>query len=272
MMGSRKFGPIVGLAAVSVVASLLLIICAAAPIHPHSAGAQAGMEKKPVSPERLAAPRPRYEVRKTAAPPTIDGNVEPGEWSAAGPAISFIFPWDVQTGAKQKTSCRLLWDDRNLYVAYECEDSDVTARVRGRDEFVYRDDTVELFLNVRPAQNAAYYCIETNALGTVMDYICVDAQFYVRRLNLEDVKIGIQVDGTLNESGDADRGWRLEMAVPWRNFSDMAKPPQAGTIFTANLNRWDGIEPNRRLSVWADSKIDWPHPHSPQNFGDLVFR
>jgi hypothetical protein len=44
-----------------------------------------------------------------------------------------------------------------------------------------------------------------------------------------------------------------------------------GTVFTANLNRWDGIEPNRRLSLWSDSKLNWPHPHAPENFGELVF-
>ncbi len=42
---------------------------------------------------------------------------------------------------------------RNLYVAFECEDTDITARVKGRDEFVYRDDTVELFL-MRPRTSA----------------------------------------------------------------------------------------------------------------------
>jgi hypothetical protein len=269
----RRFilGSAVTLAAVSFLACLLLPHMAT-PGDSYSVNAQAGMEKRPVSPERLAAPRPVYAVRRTTAPPKIDGKAEPAEWSAAAPARAFIFTWDVQTGAKQRTNCRLLWDDRNLYIAYECVDTDVTARVRARDEFVYRDDTVELFLNVRPSQTAAYYCIETNVLGTVMDYICVDAQFYIRRLNLDDVQIGIQIDGTLNESGDTDRGWTLEMAVPWRNFSDMAKPPQDGTVFTANLTRWDGVEPSRRLSVWADSKLDWPHPHAPENFGDLVFR
>ena len=42
-------------------------------------------------------------------------------------------------------------------------------------------------------------------------------------------------------------------------------------MYTANLNRWDGVEPDRRLSVWADSELDWPHPHAPARFGDLVF-
>jgi hypothetical protein len=136
---------------------------------------------------------------------------------------------------------------------------------------VYRDDTVEIFLNVKPSQTMAYYCIETNVLGTVMDYVCIDAQYYMRRFDMKGLKVGVKVDGTLNMRGDKDRGWSLEMAIPWENFAEMAKPPQIGTIFTANLNRWDGTEPNRRLSVFADSKLNWPHPHAPENFGQLIF-
>jgi hypothetical protein len=214
--------------------------------------------------------KPRYEVHRAVAPITIDGNVQTAEWAAAGPALELIFPWESQTGPKQKTHARLLWDDDSLYVAYENEDIDITARAQGKDEFVYKDDTVELFLNVQPAQTEGYYCLEINALGTIMDYICVSAKYYIR-FDMEGVRAGIKIDGTLNNSTDHDRGWSLELAVPWKNFRDMAPPPKIGTVFTANLNRWDGTEPNRRLSVWADSKLNWPHPHAPENFGELVF-
>lgn len=220
---------------------------------------------------RTIAPRPRYEVRRASAPITMDGKIDAKEWSGASAPIELIFPWDAQTGAKQKTHVRLLWDDENLYVAYQAQDVDVTAQVRGRDEFVYRDDTMEIFLNVKPSQTHAYYCMEINALGTVMDYLCVNGAYYMRQFDMNGVKVGIQIDGTLNLRGDRDRGWNLELAIPWKNFADMSAPPQEGTVFTANLNRWDGIEPNRRLSVWADSGLDWPHPHVPSRFGDLVF-
>jgi hypothetical protein len=218
-----------------------------------------------------ATGRPRYEVRRAKAPIEVDGSIDPKEWSAASPAVEFIFPWESQTGARQKTHARLLWDDTNLYVAYEAADTDITAQVQGRDEFVYRDDTVEIFLNVTPSQTVAYYCLEINVRGVVMDYVCIAGQYYMRRFDMEGIKVGVRTDGTLNMRGDTDRGWSLELAIPWKNFSDMAQPPRIGTVFTANLNRWDGTEPNRRLSVWADSKLDWPHPHAPANFGDLVF-
>ncbi|MBN2512651.1 MAG: hypothetical protein JXB18_06905 [Sedimentisphaerales bacterium] len=47
--------------------------------------------------------------------------------------------------------------------------------------------------------------------------------------------------------------------------------PKVGTVYTANLNRWDGVQPDRRLSVWSDSKLNWPHPHAPEHFGKLTF-
>jgi hypothetical protein len=71
--------------------------------------------------------------------------------------------------------------------------------------------------------------------------------------------------------GDKDRGWSLELAFPWKNFADMAQSPRIGTVFTANVNCWDGTKPHPRLSVWADSKVNWPHPRAPANFGDLLF-
>ena len=101
-----------------------------------------------------------YPVHPTSGPITVDGKVTPEEWSKAGEALVLIFPWDEQTGAKQMTQVRLLWDSQKLYLAYECEDTDITARFTERDSWVYRDDTVELFLNVLPSQQAGYYCVE----------------------------------------------------------------------------------------------------------------
>ena len=65
---------------------------------------------------QTAADKPRYEVRRATSAITIDGKVEAAEWSAASAPVELIFPWDSQTGAKQKTRVRLLWDSQQLYV------------------------------------------------------------------------------------------------------------------------------------------------------------
>ncbi len=67
---------------------------------------------------------PRYEVKRAQGRITVDGKLDEAAWNNAQ-VIEFVFPWDAQTGAKQKTKARLLWDDKNLYVGYEAEDIDI---------------------------------------------------------------------------------------------------------------------------------------------------
>jgi hypothetical protein len=223
---------------------------------------------------RPAPPIPSYEVKRAATPIVIDGKLNDKAWAAAATA-ELTFPWESQTGAKQKTVARLLWDDENLYVSYECEDADITANFTQRDDPTYRDDAVEIFINARPSQTVAYIGLEMNARGVLYDYLNTDlgggSRVLFKRLNLDDVKVAASLDGTLNERGDKDRGWSLEASIPLANFLEMSRRPQPGTVWTFNLNRWDGVEPNRRMSIWSDSMQPRPDPHVPQRFGEMRF-
>ena len=40
-----------------------------------------------------------------------------------------------------------------------------------------------------------------------------------------------------------------------------------GTVY----NRWDGVEPNRRMSIWSDPQNNESWPHVPSRFGEIVF-
>src|SRR5688500_18256946 len=109
----------------------------------------------------LALPVPRYQVARARTPVTIDGKLDDAAWKGAA-AVRFLFPWDKQTGAKQATTARLLWDERHLYLAYDCEDADVVAHHLRRDDPTYEDDAVEIFINPDPGQRF-YYGLEMNA-------------------------------------------------------------------------------------------------------------
>ena len=183
-------------------------------------------------------PIPRYEVKRAAGRIVIDGKLDDKAWAAA-PAIEFIFPWQFQTGAKQKTTAKLLWDDDYLYVGYECQDTDIVALRTERDDPTYLDDAVEFFVNPKPSQTSVYFGLEMNARAVLYDYLMVDTKYVFKRFNMQGVQL--------------------------------AKRPTPGTIWTANLNRWDGVEPDRRLSMWSDSGEAQPNPHAPARFGQLVF-
>lgn len=214
---------------------------------------------------------PRYEVHRVAGTISIDGRLDEPAWKSA-PAVEFQFPWPQQTGAKQKTTARLLWDDERLYVGYQCEDDDIVAHYVNRDDPTYKDDAVEIFINPDPAQEF-YYGMEMNARATLYDYFYIFPRMLLARLDFQGVHLGVSVRGTVNVTGDKDEGWSLEVSIPWKNFAELAKtlPPTAGSVWRANLNRWDGTEPNRRLSQWSDSGMVRPNPHNPARLGELVF-
>ncbi|MBI3279335.1 MAG: carbohydrate-binding family 9-like protein [Acidobacteria bacterium] len=231
----------------------------------------AGALGQPNEPLRQAGPVPRYEVKRASGRIVVDGKLEDAAWQQAN-TLTFQFPWEGQTGARQKTAARLLWDDQFLYVGYDCEDSDITAQYTQRDDPTYQDDAVELFINPNPSQ-VFYYGLEMNARATLYDYFYAFPKLLIKRLDFTGVQLATNLRGTLNTGGAKDAGWSLELAIPWPNFEELTKklPPEAGSSWTANLNRWDGVQPHRRLSLWSDSALVRPSPHNPARFGKLVF-
>ncbi|MFN3322920.1 MAG: carbohydrate-binding family 9-like protein [Bryobacteraceae bacterium] len=217
-------------------------------------------------------PTPRVEVKRAVSRIVVDGKLDDAVWKAAVP-VELSFPWEQQTGAKQKTVVRLLWDDDNLYAGFDCTDADIVAVFDQRDDPTYRDDAVEIFLNPKPSQQDFYYGLEMNAKAVLYDYLYAFPKLLIKRYDFTGVQLATHLRGTLNVTSDTDEGWSLELAIPWRNFEEVGgkMPPEPGAVWTANLNRWDGVEPNRRLSVWSDTGLPRPSPHNPARFGEIVF-
>ncbi len=228
-------------------------------------------DRRTLPARRDVPPPPLYEAHRAPSLLKIDGRLDEAEWQKAAP-ITFQFPWDAQTGAKHKTTVRLLWDDAFLYAGYQCEDADITAHLIQRDDPTYKDDAVELFVNPNPGQALNYYGFEMNARGVMFDYFMTYPRLAVlKRFNVEGFHLATTLDGTINQSADQDKGWTLEVAIPWANFSDIGSRPKVGTEWKIQLVRWDGTEPNRRLSIWSDSALESPFPHNPARFGTVRF-
>jgi hypothetical protein len=219
-------------------------------------------------------PVPRYKICRTKDQIGIDGKLSEKAWAKAIP-VTLVFPWDTQTGKKQKTSIRLLYDKANLYVGYDCEDSDITAVYEKRDDPTFMDDCVEIF--IRPKDASLHYVgLEMNAKGALLDYFFPFPNELDRSLSLAGVQLKTTLRGTLNQRNDQDQGWSLEFAIPFQNFSPYAlhTPPKPGDIWRIQLNRWDGTEDSggRRLSMWCHSGLKNPHPHNPERFGIVEFK
>jgi hypothetical protein len=214
---------------------------------------------------------PDYTVNMVRDKFTVDGKLSEKAWQRAQ-SIELLFPWETQTGAKQRTTVKLLRDQTYLYVGYECSDTDLTAQFLNRDDPVYKDDCVEIF--IKPSEKTdSYIGLEMNVRGVLFDYFYLFPTKNEHGFNLDGVLLKTNMRGTLNQSNDKDQGWTLELAIPWQSLSKLAEkiPPSAGEAWRVQINRWDGTEPNRRLSMWSHSGMKRPSPHNPERFGTLKF-
>lgn len=185
-----------------------------------------------------------YLCCRPASPIVVDGTLADAEWANAPWTSVFV---DIEGGPKPaprfRTRAKMLWDDRYLYVAAELEEPDVWGTLRERDSVVYRDNDFEVFIDP-DGDTHEYYELEVNALGTVWDLLLVkpyrDGGPAVDAWDIQGLLVGVAVDGTLNHPGDEDRGWTVEIAIPWAVLDDCAHrpaPPHAGDRWRMNCSR-----------------------------------
>ena len=178
-----------------------------------------------------------YVVHRTSGPMAIDGILAESAWDRAEKAGPFMRSLDGKP-ATAATEARLLWDDDHLYVAFLCEDANVSGAFFNDDEKLYTSNVVEIFLN--PSGDGSRYdeieVAPTNAL--------FDASFSGGPRKGMDLswssraRHAVHVDGTLNDPRDVDRGWTVELAIPFASLTGMPKPrPQRGDRWKFNLYR-----------------------------------
>lgn len=198
------------------------------------------IEKKP-SPED----RPLFKVSKAKGSITIDGSVNERSWDRTE-ARSFDFFYDEQIpDGKQKTDLRMLWDDENLYLLYECEDKFLNSSEMQRDGPTYLDDCAEIFLIPVPDSLDTHFGIEINLLKTVSDFIYFNNYYKgedkILRSFDPEIEIELVFNGTLNDNSDEDSGWVMEIAVPLRIFEELQNlfPVQKGSRWAFQAARQD---------------------------------
>ncbi len=218
---------------------------------------------------------PRYMVRRVtrATAPKIDGRLDDAAWQTAASMGPFHFAWWTK-GRKEQTDARMVWDDRNLYVAYRCTDAHISAVFTKHDEPVYKDDCVELFTSPHVDHRDNYFNIEMNVNGAILDRHHPEGpgKKPPTNWNSRGIRIATRVAGTLNDDSDIDRFWILEVAIPFANFREVARhtPPRNGDVWHLNLNRCGG-KTNPQYSQWSRGGTKTPKFHVPQYFGRVKF-
>jgi hypothetical protein len=154
---------------------------------------------------------PEAHARRTTTPPKLDGVLDDAAWQGAAP-LTLVDSLDGRP-APFRTTARLAWDDEALYVAFDCEDPDVWGTFSKRDEPLYTEEVVEIFLDA-DADGRTYDEIEVSPHN-----VAFDAYFPARRQGMDlswdsGLRSAVKVSGTLDDVSSRDRGWTVEMRIP----------------------------------------------------------
>jgi hypothetical protein len=188
----------------------------------------------PVGDEQLP-PLPEYHVKRTKTPPKVDGDLSDPVWKQATP-VTLVTSFDGHPGTA-KTVARLVYDDRYLYVAFDCDDPDVWGTMYKRDDSIYTQDAVEIFLDAN-ADLKTYNELEVSPNNTIFD-----AYFPARREGMDlswdsQMTSAVKVNGTLNNASDTDHGWSVEMRIPFAQLAEVPhNPPKPHDRWRFNLYR-----------------------------------
>jgi hypothetical protein len=231
---------------------------------------------------------PGYVCVRTDTPPAIDGQLDDSAWKTAAWSEEFgDMATGVRPGADLRTRVKMVWDDSNLYIAADIAGPDLWAEMTRHDAPLYQENAFEFFIDP-DGDNHEYYEFEINARNTTWDLFLPrpyrDGGHGLSNWEILGLKSAVHLAGTLNDPSDTDRGWTIEIAVPWKALGEQARrpaPPHAGDQWRLNFTR---VESPLRRENGAYRKIDgrpsrvfsWARQyvsdiHRPETWGYVQF-
>lgn len=233
-------------------------------------------------------PAPRsYVCYRTAGPIVVDGKLDEPTWTQAAWSDSFV---DIEGNKKplprHRTRMKMAWNDDGLYIGAELDEPHLWANLKNHDSVIFHDNDFEVFID-HDGDNHVYGELELNALNTTWDLLLTkpykDGGRAIDSWEIKGLKTAVHLDGTLNDPRDNDRGWSIEIFIPYTSIREMHKltVPVDGEQWRINFSRveWDTVikggeyvkVPNRKENNWVWSPQGVIDMHRPERWGILQF-
>jgi hypothetical protein len=209
-------------------------------------------------------PLPRFTVPRIGPDQELD-------WTQL-PSLPKMQLADGSGPARQQTKIRLCHDGKFLRVRFDCDDASIWGNFLKRDDPIYEEEAVEVFLAPGAADPARYFEFEVSPDGVLWDGIIDNptldaAQFRGDAAwNCAGIHWKAQRNDALNQ-------WLVWMALPLRELAGGAEVP---TTWRANFYRIDrpfqNSDPARaEFSCWSATLTSPASFHQPRRFGILEF-
>jgi len=164
-------------------------------------------------------------------PPVIDGDLSDACWESV-PAISDFIYTDTGSPAAEKTIARIAYDNKNVYMAFDCKDTQpqaIRAQQKKRGGNLWSDDNVTVFLDLfSEYKDSGLSYFRVNACGTQEHQV----------QSSETAKTEWAGDWEAAAKINAD-GYSIEMRIPFSILKYDARNPKISMCFQRRSARLD---------------------------------
>ena len=214
------------------------------------------------------------EAKLTQKPVKIDGFLDDAIYQTAKkyPLRNSMTKAKIRDDGYQ-SYVQLAYDKNYLYVGFHCEDKDIHSRFTQRDEYLWQEEAVEVFVDTdKEAYN--YVEIEVSPNNVLFDSYIVDP-FNIDvpatiPFNLKGIKTAVHVEGTTQNRADLDRYWNVEMAIPMQEIkSDFELNKISTYAWKINFYRINRDDHGPLYMAWSPTQGSF---HQPLKFGTIAFK
>lgn len=259
---------------------------------------------------------PNYVAHRTTSPIVVDGDLTKPEWTSAARSSRFV---DMASGNPgfYDTRVACLWSDTHFFVGFWIEEPFVEAHLTERDSIIFRENDIELFIDggdcyyelevnaLGTIYEVMFIWRDAYTRGSRFDVPEFDLhqaysfagdfdrqpesfwdgthprgpRWAFRNWDLPGLEVAAQVQGTLNDNGDIDQGWTVELAIPWSSLHRLSNgrslPPRDGDIWPMFFGRFQRLT-NAGLEVtphpaWVLTPHGVYDTHQPERFSRVSF-
>lgn len=222
----------------------------------------------------MAIPLPRWRVPQAPKPLDDDAVVGPWVWKSV-PRLPPLLCSDGRGPAIWKTAVRVCSDDFGLAVHFDCADRAAWGTYAERDDPLWQEEAVELFLALGAEDPRRYFEFEISPRGVLFD-ARVDNPTGRRAEMTADtawngpgLRWGAGSSGLLHESGEREDWWAA-LVLPWAALGSPGEPIAPPETLRANFYRIERPpDAPPEFSAWSPTLADPPDFHQPARFGFL---
>lgn len=229
-------------------------------------------------------PKADYVAKKIDQVIKVDGNLDKEQWRNAVWSKRFVDMVTGEAGM-YNTQTAILWNEDYLYIAFIAEEPFIQASLTERDSIVFLENDLEVFIDGKDcyyelevnAANTVYEVFfiwkdaytkgsrfdtdqfdvhQQQAYTFGGDYDRSGASFWMgthprgirwafTNFDMPGLETAVELNGTLNNNNDIDKGWSLEIAIPWHSLHLLAGgrsiPPADGDTWNMFLGRFQKL-------------------------------